>query len=181
MSKFTLVTPETADHIAVPVLEQLKGKFGRLPNFFGALGIDGASLTSFLALQEKLNAQTKFTVREQELLALAVANFNGCHYCVSAHTFTAKRMAGLTIDECAAAQKGESHDPREKMLMILAINIVKNHGQLEETLLEEAKLLGFTENEIVQITLLTALNSFTNWLNNIVAPEIDFPKVDLVK
>ena len=181
MSKFTLVTPETADNIAAPVLEQLKGKFGRLPNFFGALGIDGASLTSFLALQEKLNAQTKFTAREQELLALAVANFNGCHYCVSAHTFTAKRMAGLTAEECVTAQKGESNDPREKMLMTLAVAIVKDHGQLADSLVEEAKGLGFTEADIVQISLLATLNSFTNWLNNIVDPEIDFPEVPLIK
>lgn len=180
MVNFKLVTPETADTIAQPILTKLQEKFGRLPNFFGALGIDGVSLTSFLALQEILNAQTKFTAREQELLALAVANVNGCHYCVSAHTFTAKRMAGLTEDECTKAQKGEGNDPRERMLMTLAINIVKNHGKLEEDLLEEAKLLGFTESDIVQITLLTALNSFTNWLNNIVDPEIDFPKVSLI-
>lgn len=180
MAEFTLVTPETADDIAKPVLAQLQGKFGRLPNFFGALGIDGASLTSFLALQEKLNAQTHFSAREQELLALAVANFNGCHYCVSAHTFTAKRMAGLTAEECIAAQKGESPDSREKMLMTLAVSIVKNHGKLEYSLVEEAKSLGFTEADIVQISLLATLNSFTNWLNNFVDPEIDFPVVELI-
>lgn len=179
MTEFTLVTTETADEIAKPLLEQVAGKFGRLPNFFGALGIDGVSLTSFLALQEKLNAQTHFSTREQELLALAVANFNGCHYCVSAHTFTAKRMAGLTAEECIAAQKGESNDPREKMIMTLAVAIVKNHGELEDSLLQEAKGLGFKEADIVQISLFATLNSFTNWLNNFVNPEIDFPMVDL--
>lgn len=180
MAEFTLVTPETADNIVKPVLEQLTKKLGRLPNFFGALGIDGASLTSFLALQEKLNTQTLFSAREQELLALAIANFNGCHYCVSAHTFTAKRMAGLTSEECVAAQKGESHNPREKMIMTLAVAIVKNQGKLEDSLLQEAKVLGFTEADIVQISLLATLNSFTNWLNNLVNPEIDFPAVNLV-
>lgn len=180
MAEFTLATPESADDIATPVLTQLQEKFGRLPNFFGALGIDGASLTSFLALQEKLNAQTHFSAREQELLALAVANFNGCHYCVSAHTFTAKRMAGLTAEECVAAQKGESKDPREAMLMTLAVNIVKHHGKLEDSLVQEAKSLGFTEADIVQISLFASLNSFTNWLNNFVDPAIDFPVVDLL-
>lgn len=180
MAGFTLVTPETADEVAKPVLTQLKDNFGMLPNFFGALGIDGASLTSFLALQETLNPQVHFSVREQELLALAVANYNGCHYCVSAHTFMAKRKAGLTTEECVAAQSGESSDNREKMLMTLAVNIVKNRGQLDDLLLEEARSLGFSEADIVQISLLTAMNSFTNWLNNIVNPQIDFPEVELV-
>lgn len=181
MTEFTLVTPETADDIAKPVLTQLKETFGMLPNFFGALGIDGTSLTSFLALQETLNPQVRFSAREQELLALAVANFNGCHYCVSAHTFTAKRKAGLTTDECIAAQKGESNDARETMLMTLAVSIVKNQGKLDDTLVRDAKSLGFSEADIVQISLLAALNSFTNWLNNVVNPPIDFPEISLIE
>ncbi len=179
MTKFTLVTEVTADDIAKPVLTELKGKFGMLPNFFGALGIDGVSLESFLALQAKAE-KTSLSKRDQELLALAVANYNGCHYCVSAHTFTAKKMAGLTAEECVNAQKGRASDTKEQLIIDIALQILQNRGQLEDSLVEKAMAAGFTEAEIIQITLFTALNTFTNWLNNIVNPEIDFPQVDLV-
>lgn len=179
MTKFTIVTETSADDIAKPILTALKGKFGMLPNFFGALGIDGVSLESFLALQEKAN-KTSLSKREQELLALAVANYNGCHYCVSAHTFTAKKMAGLTAEECVNAQKGKAADEREQIIINLALGIVSNKGQLDKALVDKAKANGFSEADIVQITLFTALNTFTNWLNNVVNPDIDFPAVDLV-
>ncbi len=179
MSSFKLVTPETADPIAQPILEQLKGKFGVLPNFFGALGIDGVSLDAFMALQGKLE-QSKFSKRDQELLALAVANYNGCHYCVSAHTFSAKRMAGLSEEECREAQHGRAKDQREQVIIDIALAVLKNHGKLDQELLARAKAEGFTEADIVQLTLFTALNSFTNWLNNVIDPKIDFPEVPLV-
>lgn len=41
MTKFTIVTETSADDIAKPNLTALKEKFGLLPNFFGALGING--------------------------------------------------------------------------------------------------------------------------------------------
>ncbi len=179
MDKFKLVTPETADDIAKPILTQLKGKFGMLPNFFGALGIDGMSLEAFLALQTKLQ-NSQFSKRDQELLALAVANYNGCHYCVSAHTFSAKRMAGLTAEECVEAQHGRAADAREQLIIDIALSVLKNKGKLEQSLVQKAKDAGFSEADIVQLTLLTALNSFTNWLNNVVDPDIDFPEVPLV-
>lgn len=179
MTQFTLVTPETADEIAKPILTQLKGKFGMLPNFFGALGIDGMSLDAFLALQAKLE-DSKFSKRDQELLALAVANYNGCHYCVSAHTFTAKRVAGLSEEECVEAQHGRAKDPREQLIIDIALAVLKGKGNLDDALVARAKAAGFTEADMVQLTLFTALNSFTNWLNNIVDPKIDFPEVPLV-
>lgn len=179
MTKFTLVTEATADDIAKPILTNLKGKFGMLPNFFGALGIDGVSLESFLALQEKAE-KTSLSKRDQELLALAVANYNGCHYCVSAHTFTAKKMAGLTAEECVDAQKGKASDAKEQIVIDIALQILQNKGQLDPALVTQAQDAGFTEADIIQITLFTALNTFTNWLNNIVNPAIDFPAVDLM-
>ncbi len=179
MYTFNLATPDNADEKAKPILTQIQGKFGMLPNFFGALGLDGVSLEAFMALQSKLE-QSKFSKRDQEMLALAVANYNGCHYCVSAHTFSAKRMAGMNEEECREAQHGRAKDPREQVIIDIALAILKNHGQLDKELLARAKAEGFTEADIVQLTLLTALNSFTNWLNNVVDPKIDFPEVPLV-
>lgn len=179
MTQFTLVNENTADETAKPILTQLKGKFGMLPNFFGVLGMDGVSLDAFLALQAKMG-KSKFSKREQELLALAVANYNGCHYCVSAHTFTALKT-GLTAEECVLAQQGQAEDPREQTIINLALAIVANKGQVDEMLVSTAKDAGFTDADIIEITLLTAINTFTNWLNNVVNPPIDFPEVDLVQ
>ena len=180
MYDFKLVTPDNADELAKPILADVKAKYGMVPNFFGALGIDGASLTAFLAMQENAVKLTSLSKKAQELIALAVGNENGCHYCVSGHTFSATKMAGLTKEACVQAQKGLSDDAKEQAIINVALEIVRNRGKVSAETLAAAKNAGITEAEIVQITLFTAMNSFTNWVNNIVDPAIDFPAVDLV-
>ena len=179
MSKLPLITLETADDLAQPILNHAKTNFGMIPNFFAAIGIDGASLSGFLAFQETLNNNAQLTAQQRELIALSVANYNGCHYCVSGHTFSAKR-AGLTSDECINAQKGKSTDIKDQAMIDLALNILNTNAHLTDDMLADAKNNGITDQQIIQITALTALNTLSNWVNNIVDPTIDFPKVDLI-
>ena len=89
-------------------------------------------------------------------------------------------MAGLSEEECVEAQHGRAKDPREQLIIDIALAVLKGKGNLDDALVARAKAAGFTEADIVQLTLFTALNSFTNWLNNIVDPKIDFPEVPLV-
>lgn len=179
MSHYDLVTIETADDIAKPILKNAKANFGMVPNFFAAIGIDGTSLSTFLSSQESLNKATTLSPKERELIALSVANHNGCHYCVSGHTFSAKKV-GLTSEECVNAQKGIANDARGQIIIDIAISILKNNGHIDEKIRTEASKIGLTPAEILQITAYTALNSWSNWVNNIVDPTIDFPKVDLI-
>lgn len=179
MSKLPLTTLETVDDLAKPIFNHAKTNFGMIPNFFAAIGIDGASLSGFLAFQETLNNNAQLTAKQRELIALAVANYNGCHYCVSGHTFSAKRI-GLTPEECVNAQKGKNTDAKDQAIIDLALNILKTNAHLTDEMLTNAKNNGVTDQEIIQITALTALNTLSNWVNNIVDPTIDFPKVDLI-
>ena len=71
--------------------------------FFGALG--GGTLTPKLG----------------EQIAVAVADRNACHYCLAAHTALG-RKAGASADEMAAAQQGESSDPRSAAALRFVIH-----------------------------------------------------------
>lgn len=179
MSNFPLATLDTADEIAKPILENFKKNYGMIPNFFGALGIDGTSLDAYLTFENKITDSTFLTNEQQELISLAVANQNGCHYCVSGHTFSAKK-AGLSAEICLDAQKGINTDPKNQIILNIALNILKNSGKLNEAILKDAAEHGITPEQVIQIAIFTALNTFSNWVNNIVDPTIDFPKVDLI-
>ena len=46
----------------------------------------------------------------RERIALAVAEFNGCEYCLAAHTYLGRNVAKLDEAEIAAARNGHSRD-----------------------------------------------------------------------
>ncbi|WP_349359091.1 carboxymuconolactone decarboxylase family protein [Stappia sp.] len=172
------VTLDTADAIATPILQSIKDRYGMVPNFFGALGIDGAAMRGYLAFEESLEDACHLSTREREFIALAVANANGCHYCVSGHTFSARR-AGMSAEDCAAAQRGEAEDASEQAVLTLALRAMETRGNLEPRDFEAAGAAGIPQEKLIQICAWVALNTFSNWINNIVQPKIDFPKVPL--
>lgn len=176
MLTMTPVTLETADETAAPILQGFKDQYGVVPNFFGALGIDGATLRGYLAFEEHIEAACLLTPREREMISLAVANANGCHYCISGHTFSAKR-AGMSAEECVRAQRGEAEDADEHAVISLALRLMARKGHLEPADFETAATAGVSQEKLVQICAWTAINSFSNWINNMVQPKIDFPKV----
>ncbi|TOB49025.1 hypothetical protein CGK03_24860, partial [Vibrio parahaemolyticus] len=56
--------------------------------------------------------------------------------------------------------------------------VLEKQGHLSKEDVDSALAHGLTEGQIIQICAWTALNTFSNWINNITQPKIDFPKVD---
>lgn len=178
MLKMNPVTIETADETAAPILEGFKAQYGMVPNFFGALGIDGAALRGYLAFEEAIQNVAHLTPREREMISLAVANSNGCRYCVSGHTFSGKKL-GMTAEDCVAAQRGDATDVTEQAVLDLSKRLMAQRGHLESADFALAAQAGISDKKLIQICAWVAINSFSNWVNNIVQPKIDFPKIPL--
>ncbi|HCZ9306714.1 carboxymuconolactone decarboxylase family protein, partial [Vibrio diabolicus] len=154
-----------------------KKKYGMIPNFYAALGIDGVSLRGYLDFEQSLEDFGSLTARQRELISLCVAYYNKCHYCVSGHTFSAKKI-GLSSQECADAQKAKATNLGDQAILSLARTVLEKQGHLSKEDVDSALAHGLTEGQIIQICAWTALNTFSNWVNNITQPKIDFPKVD---
>lgn len=176
--KMTPVTLNTADTIAQPILQDFKERYGMVPNFYGALGIDGAALSGYLSFEETIQQASLLSVREQELISLAIADFNGCHYCVSGHTFSGKK-AGLTAEECVMAQQGRANDSLENAVIEIALDALQSKGNLSPENLRKIEEHAIPQAKVIQILAWAALNNFSNWINNLVQPKIDFPLVAL--
>ena len=174
----TPVTLNTADEIAQPILQDFKDRYGMVPNFYSALGINGAALSGYLAFEDAIQQDALLSVREQELISLAVADLNGCHYCVSGHTFSGKK-AGLTAEECVMAQQGKANDPQENAVIAIALDVLQNRGNLTEENQRNIEEYAIPQAKVIQIMAWAALNTFSNWINNLVQPKIDFPVVAL--
>lgn len=178
MSRLPLKGLENACEQSAPVLHRIKKQLGMLPNFFAGLANHYGTLAGYLAFQESMKQNSRLTPAQRELIALCIGNANGCHYCVSGHTLSAKH-AGVSPEEAREAQKGKASNPFDQALLDLALAVLDGRGHVSEELLASVLERGVSEAQMVEVVGLVGLNSFSNWINNVIQPPIDFPEVPL--
>ena len=159
------------------VLDQIHGAFGATPNMFRAVANSPAALQSMWAAFGALGGGV-IGAALGEQIAVAVANRNACDYCLAAHTALG-RKAGVSGDDLAAAQSGESADPRTAAVLRFALKLVNERGQVDATDVQALRDQGWSDEHIVEIVGHVALNLFTNYVNVALAVPVDFPGVKL--
>jgi uncharacterized peroxidase-related enzyme len=173
------ISPEKASGEIKDLYGKIEKKFGRVPNIFQAMANSPAVLKAFLQLNEAAG-QSSFKPEVVNEIALVVAETNACHYCLSAHTAGA-HAAGIKDDVIQAARLGKSKDPRTNAILHLAKIIVEKRGHLTDQDIQEAKKAGINDKEITEIIFIVTINIFTNYFNNSVNTEVDFPEVAVAR
>ena len=112
-----------------------------------------------------------------ERIALAIAEFNGFDYCLSAHTYLATRVAKLDESEVAANRSGSSNDAKADAAVRFARKVAQLRGHVSDEDVRAVRTAGYTDGEIVEIVQHVALNTWTNYVNSVARTEIDFPLV----
>lgn len=158
-------------------LAQVQKAFGATPNMFKAVANSPAALQSMWAAFGALGGGT-LGARLGEGIAVAIANRNRCEYCLAAHTALG-RKAGASPAEMAAAQTGQSSDPRTAAALAFALKVVEQRGQVMPADVAALKEAGFQDEQVVEILAHVALNLFTNYVNVALDVPTDFPKVAL--
>lgn len=177
MSRIPLIDISNSQPDSRALLEQIRAAFGATPNMFRAVAHSPAALKSMWGAFGALGAGV-IPARLGEQIAVAVADRNACEYCLAAHTALG-RKAGASAAEMAAAQLGESADPRTAAALRFALRLVEARGQLDAADVQAVRAAGFSDEEIVEILAHVALNLFTNYVNVAFAVPVDFPSVSL--
>ncbi len=175
MPRINPVDHESATGKTRNLLDAVKTKVGFVPNLFSTLAVSPASLEAYLGFSEAMS-QT-LDAKTRELIALAVAEANGCEYCASAHTAIG-RMVGLKQDEVMDARRGTSTDPKRLAILNLARNVALTRGKIDQSKYDDAVAAGLSEREIVEVVGNTVLNVFSNSFNNVAQTVVDFPEVE---
>ena len=97
MPRFQPVRHETGSEEQRQLLDAVKHKLGRVPNVLATLANAPAALRMYLGAGEAL-AGGRISPTLREKIALAVAEANGCEYCLAAHSAVGKSL-GLSPDE----------------------------------------------------------------------------------
>jgi uncharacterized peroxidase-related enzyme len=175
MSRIAVPTREAAPAASQPLLDAVEKQLGVVPNLFRLVGLSPAALQGFLGLSGAL-AKT-LDVKTRDRIALAVAQSNGCDYCLSAHTYLGLNLAKIDDAEIALNRKGASGDPKANAAVALAAKVNQARGKVSDADLQAVRAAGFTDAQIIEIIAVVAENIFTNFVNIVAGTEIDFPVV----
>ena len=169
-------TIREAPAAARPLLEAVEKQLGTVPNLFRVVSNSPTALQGYLDLSAALS-KGALSAATRERIALAVAEVNGCDYCLSAHTYLGKALAKLDDAEMIANRNGASNDPKADAAVRFAAKVARGRGQVSDDDVRAVKLAGYDDAQVIEIVLTVALNVWTNYVNKVAETEIDFPVV----
>ncbi len=175
MSRIPPVDPAVAEGKLRELFAAIEQSLGAVPNLYRVIARSPATLEGALAHAGAL-ARGRLRPRLREQIAIAVAQENGCDYCLSAHTALGR---GLRVPDAdlVLARQARASDPRDDAALRFVQRVVERRGRVDDADLEQVRSAGFDDGQIVELVANTALSVFTNYLNQVAETEIDFPVV----
>jgi uncharacterized peroxidase-related enzyme len=177
MSRISIPTVENSAAASKPLLAAVHKQLGVVPNLMKLVGHSPAALEGYLSLNGAL-AKGKLSVQLRERIALTIAEYNGCDYCLSAHDYLGQNVAKLSRSELDAARHGNSEDASTQVALQFALRVAQSRGRVGDADLATLRLAGFDEAAVIEIVANVAVNVLTNYINNVAQTDIDFPVVN---
>lgn len=154
------------------LLLAVEKKLGRVPNMMKTLANSPAALEAYLTLSGVLGASS-LNVQDRERVALLAASRGKCEYCDKAHTAIAAG-AKLSPAEITAAKAGQSQNAASQAMLSFAAAVIEKRGHVADSEFKAAKEAGLSDAQILDTIAVVCLNLFTNYINHVAQPEIDF-------
>ncbi|HSI13223.1 MAG TPA: carboxymuconolactone decarboxylase family protein [Chthoniobacter sp.] len=175
MNRLYQVDPAGATGKTQELFQTVQARLGKIPNLMRVFANSPAALEAYVNFSGAL-ARGVLPLKLRESIALAVSEINGCGYCLSAHTLSSGR-AGLSQEDILAARRSTAADNKTDAALKLARAIALQRGHIANEDLQNARAAGLNDAEIVEVIQHVALNTLTNFTNNVAKTVLDFPEV----
>ncbi|WP_143305486.1 carboxymuconolactone decarboxylase family protein [Chitinophaga vietnamensis] len=163
---------ETAP-VAKTVLDHVARKTGRVPNMYRVMAQSPAVLEAYDVFATTLK-KGHIGAKLSEQIAIASAAYNGCNYCLSAHTFGGSKV-GLSEEEMLKARSFHASDEKSNAALQFTGKMLEAPQSLSPEDLTALRAQGFTDGEVLEIIANVTRNIFTNFLNVVAATPNDWP------
>jgi alkylhydroperoxidase family enzyme len=92
-----------------------------------------------------------------------------------------RNLAKLDDAEIAANRAGTSIDPKADAAVRFAAKVVRARGHVADEDVRAVKLAGYDDAQVIEIVQHVALNTWTNYINEVAQTVIDFPAVTPIR
>lgn len=173
MIQFAQYTPETAPACAKHALEMTKQAFGMIPNLQTFMAESPALLNAYSEVWDIFHKQATFSPVEQQVVLLTVNHENDCEYCMSGHSFLA-RKAGIDETTLNELRSGlPLTDARLQVLRAFTGKMVRERGWVSEHDVAEFLSAGFSKAQVFEVITGIALKTMSNYTNHITHTPLD--------
>jgi uncharacterized peroxidase-related enzyme len=161
---------------------------GRVPNFYRTISHApwlAMLLLPFNAAVQRQWPGSRMSGRIKELVVIKTSHVNGCRYCY-AHNTALGEAAGITHEEIIEISSDDYLDSdtlseAEKLAVHWAEAVTLNTAAKSDDLFAEMKRV-FTDGEIVELTMVSAMFNMINRLNDSLQVPIEMQdEVNLIK
>lgn len=176
MSRLKTMDPTEATGLVAETFASLKRAAGMIPNAYLTIGTHSPEgLDAMLRLDEVV-AQSEISDADLETIRLVVSEWSGCPYCVAVHSLKAK-FSGLSHEVISNIRGGNcTGDFRRDALIEFVRNIVSSKGILSLEVVDLIISAGYSERQIIGVSLTIASTIFTSTVNRINDTTIDYPE-----
>jgi uncharacterized peroxidase-related enzyme len=177
MSRLSVPSFESATGATADIYGQIKKAIGSVPNTFAAIGAHGPAALKAVLAADAVLASGNLSKRDQETIKLVISGVAGCDYCVAAHSLLGK-LAGLKPEELKNIRDGKpTGDVKRDALVRFVRKLAATSGTASDADFAAIKDAGYSDAQLVDISLAFATTVFTNVFNRINDTDIDFPAV----
>lgn len=145
-------------------------KSGFIPNVFLVLAHRPDEFRAFFAYHDALMEKPgNLTKAEREMIVVATSSLNQCQYCVVAHGAILRIRAknAFIADQVATNYRKADLTDRQKAMIDFAIKVSTEANTVGEADFALLRTHGFTEDDIWDITGITAFFGLSNRLANV--------------
>jgi uncharacterized peroxidase-related enzyme len=142
-------------------------KLGFVPNVLRAYAIRPRHLVLWNALYDELmRGESGLTKAQREMIAVVVSTTNRCHYCIVSHSAALRKLTGdpLVVEQLQTNHAYANVEPKERAMLDFAVKLTQRSAECTEADVEALREAGWTDEDVMDITEVTAMFNFTNRL-----------------
>lgn len=173
MPRLNVVDPDAATGKVKELYDEAQKEFGNVFNIFKGLANSPGALEAYITL-ERIIAAGKLSPAEQEAVRLTASQFNGCQYCLAAHSVTGS-MKGLAEDEILRIRRGEPSDPKLAALVQFTQRVLETKGSVRDDEVQAFRGAGYTDEHVAEVVTILAQKTLSNYFNHIHETPLDIP------
>ena len=163
-----------AQEPAKSILEATKSKMGVVPNLLKMMANNPSLLMAYTKTDETFRKDSGFSPQEQEVILLSVAVYNGCTYCVAAHSFIAKHQSKVPQEVIEAVRNAKDlPDSKLDALSKFAVSVTKERGFPTQEATNALKQAGYTDQHVAGVITGVGMKTLSNYINHISETEVD--------
>lgn len=167
ISRFPVPSIDELPEDVQQMVAAIKARRGFVPNVVYALAHRPAELRAFMGLVQAINRPgSNVTEAEREMIVITHSAYNGCSYCIASHGATLRVMTGnpYLSDQLATNYHEADITERQKAMLDFAIKLTAEPAQVGEHDYEVLRGHGLDDEDIWDITSLTAFFNMSNRL-----------------